>query len=86
MYVYEVIEYLKDDKTIKHIKVLDQLPDINILAKEMEAKVLEGQILKYDMKELNKYNIRKYNTYDLVNSMEFDDFIRLMDEMIKLRR
>lgn len=86
MYVYEVTEYLKDDKTIKCIKVLDQLADINILAKKMEIKVLEGQILKYDMKELNKYDIRKYNTYDLVNSMEFDDFIKLMDEMIKLRR
>ena len=52
----------------------------------METKVLEGEILKYNMKELSKYDIRKYNTYDLVNSMEFDDFIKLMDEMIKLRR
>ena len=86
MYIYEITEYLKDDKTIKHIKSLDQLADINILAKEMETKVLEGEILKYNMKELNKYDIRKYNTYDLVNSMEFDDFIKLMDEMIKLRR
>ena len=55
-------EYLKDDKTIKHIKSLDQLADINILAKEMETKVLEGEILKYNMKELSKYDIRKYNT------------------------
>ena len=86
MYIYEITEYLKDDKTIKHIKSLDQLADINILAKEMETKVLEGEILKYNMKELSKYDIRKYNTYNLVNSMEFDDFIKLMDEMIKLRR
>lgn len=86
MYVYEITEYLKDNKTIKCIKVLDQLADINILAKEMETKVLEGQILKYNMKELNKYDIRKYTTYDLINSIEFDDFIKLMDEMIKLRR
>lgn len=50
MYIYEVTEYLKDDKTIKRIKSLDQLADINILAQKMETKVLEGQILKYNMK------------------------------------
>lgn len=77
MYVYRVKEN-KNNKELNKIKVFTFPYEINQYIEKLEEKKLSGEITDYEFNKISDSELENISTVELVNFMEFKDFMSLI--------